>query len=287
VSFKSGDLTTLTTAQAYLVNPPNAVVLTGFITRMSAAVRGELARKMLIPTTFNQQFNGTGTRALVLPEWPVLAINSFYVGGVQVNLAPQAGPNTISFPPNGYRYQPWDGNIPGDPAVVELVGGAWLYTGYQNVVVNYTAGYQVTGEVPTSAPWTPTQPQGIWATDQGVMFTGSKVPLVPITVGPPGSGYYVPPAPDATTPTYTYLFYPADVVTGLSISYGFVPYMLEEAVLEWIASRAAWRTRPGVRSQSLASQESFSYDTAGIPDGVLRLLRGFKSVLPPAIGSDA
>jgi hypothetical protein len=295
VSLATGDLTTPANAQAYVAAfagmPVSSPIIVGLVTRISRWIESKLNRSLLVPKAYSQQFNGSGTTSLVLPNWPVVgnALTSMTIGGAAIQLAPQANNIATFTSPFGYRIQPWNGLPPGIPAVVELVGGAFYYPGNQNVVVNYTAGYQVSDElVPTGGGTTylPITPYGIWATDAGVAYTASGALLTSTTGSPPAAGTYVPPSPNAATPVLTYLFNAADVVAGLSLSYGFIPADLEQVCLELIAERASYRSRIGVRSQSLASQESMTYDLDGLPAYAKAMLMPYVSVLPPAMGAN-
>lgn len=295
MSLATGDLTTPANAQAYVAAfagmPVSSPIIVGLVTRISRWIESKLNRSLLVPKSYSQQFNGSGTTALVLPNWPVVgdALTALTIGGAAIQLAPQAN-NTATFSPTwGYRLQPWNGLPPGIPAVVELVGGAFYYPGNQNVVVNYTAGYQVSNElVPTGGMTTylPLTPYGIWATDEGVEYTATATALVPTTGLAPAVGTYVPPSPNAATPVLTYLFNALDVAAGLSLSYGFIPADLEQVCLELIAERASYRSRIGVRSQSLASQESMTYNLDGMPAYAQAMLMPYVSVLPPAMGAN-
>lgn len=294
MSLATGDLTTYANAQAYVAgfNGLSATnpLITGLVTRISRMIQTKLNRSLLIPQAKVQQFNGTGTNSLVLPDWPVIGatLTSLTIGGAVINIAPQPNdPATVSVP-WGYRFQPQSGLPPGSPAVVELVGGAYYYPGNQNVVVSYNAGYQITGEVvPTTggATYTPVTPYGIWATDQGVEYVANGTALVPIASGMPTAGQYIPPSPEAASPVLLYTFNAADVAAGLQISYGFIPADLEQICLELIAERASYRSRVGVRSQSLAGQETMSYDMAGLPPYAVAMLAPYVSVIPPAMGA--
>jgi hypothetical protein len=289
VTLKAGDLTTYADAGGYLAAPPSQAVLSGLISRVSRMILGYLNRATILPRAYTEQFNGTGTTALVLPHWPLIgpALTQLVIGGVSIPLAPQPIVNsTTPGVPFGYRFQPSSDIPPGSAANVELVGGAYFLRGNQNVYVQYNAGYQISGEAPTATPWTPLAPWGIWATDQGVTYATSGLVLTPIPSGVPGVGQYVAPQPDlVVSPTTQYVFNAADIATGVIINYGFVPADLEQACIEWIAERSSYRTRVGVRSQSLAAQESLVYDNAPIPAYLLPILRSYVSVLPPAIGA--
>lgn len=289
MSLAAGDLTTLTTAKAYMTSPPSDAIISGLITRISAQIRSTLNRGLLVPKSYVQQFSGQGTKQLVLPEWPLLSLTSLVVSGVTVPIAPQVGSQPLPNTPFGYRFQPWSGVPPGSPAVLDLTGFSFLW-GLQNVVATYTAGYQVTNEsqtIPSVSPYTitPAQAFGSWATDQGVTNAATGVVLTAIASGTPATGQYLPPAPDASPARTVYTFAAADSGTGVLLSYGFVPADLEQACLEFVAERSSYRTRVGLRSQSLAGQETIAYDLSGITKYVMDVLAEYISVLPPAIGA--
>jgi hypothetical protein len=289
VSLASGDLTTLPAVKAYLANYPGDPVASALISRVSAQIRAILNRRILVPTTYVQQFSGQWTRQLVLPEYPLLSLSSLLVGGLSVPIAPQpTSPPPALFPGYGYRFQPWNGVPPGDPAVLDLIGLAFC-GGFQNVVATYKAGYQVTGEAQTipagPGPYTvsPSVPYGSWASDQGVAYAVGGAALTPISSGTPTVGQYLP--PDLAVPRLNYTFAAADATLGVLLTYGYVPADLEGACIELIAERASYRSRVGLHSQALASQETLVYDRSGLPAYIVEMLRPYESVLPPAIGA--
>lgn len=291
MSLSSGDLTTLADAKSYVTPLPNDAVLTGLITRVSRMIQTVINRSLLVPKNYVQQFNGTGNTLLVLPNYPLIgaSLTSLQISGSTIQLAPQ--PTDIAPPSNpwGYRIQPWDGLPPGAPAVVELVGGAIYLYGNQNVIATYKAGYQVSLEkqtIPTT-PFqvTPQTPYGIWATDEGVTNANTGAALTAIASGTPSTGQYVPPNPNANpTPIPYYQFAAADVGTSVLLNYGFIPADLEQVCLEMISERASYRMRAGVRSQSLASQESITYED-GLNKWEIEALIPYTSVIPPAMGA--
>lgn len=288
MTLAAGDLTTYAEVSQYLASVPSQAVLSGLVYRMSRAILGHLNRSTILPRSYTEQFNGSGTTSLVLPHWPVIgsSLTQLLISGVSVPLAPQPIPGSALGVPYGYRFQPQHGTPPGAAANVELVGGAYFRPGNQNIYVRYDAGYQVTGEAPTATPWTPLAPWGIWALDRGVVYATSGAILTPILSGTPGVGQYVPPQPDLlVSPTTQYVFNAADIASGLIITYGFVPADLEQACIEWIMERSSYRSRVGVRSQILATQESVTFSLAGIPEYLIPILSSYVSVLPPAIGA--
>ncbi len=126
MSLATGDLTILATAKGYMANPPSDLVLSGLITRISAQIRGCLNRGLLVPKTYIQQFSGQGTRQLVLPDYPLLSLNSLVVSGISVPLAQQIGSQPYLTGPWGYRFQPWSGVPPGQAGVLDLSGFNFL-----------------------------------------------------------------------------------------------------------------------------------------------------------------
>lgn len=287
MSLVGGDLTTVLACQTYLDSSPAAPILSGLVTRISAMVRSAINRNFVYPRAYSQVFNGTGTNALVLPEWPLLSVSSLSINGSALSLSPQPTVQQSFSLPYGYRAPIWDGLPPGAPSVLELTGGAFYIGGNQNVVIGYTAGYQVTesATVPaTPFQYTPVAPYGSWATDVSVTYTTTGVALVAKPAGTTlAAGQYIPPDPNTPRPYYT--FDSADVGLVLTITYGFIPADLEQVVIELIAERASYRRRVGLRSQMLGGQETMSYDTHGLPDYARQMLMPYTSTLPPVIGA--
>jgi len=295
MTLATGDLTTLSAAQPYLDSPPSAAVLNGMITRVSRSICSYLNRGLLIPHTYTEQFSGSGTHQLVLPNYPILTLDSLKISGRATEPAQHTSELNTFSNPYGYRYQPWNGIPPGIAPVIELTGGAFYMWSHQGVVVTYRAGYQVTDEsiiVPSfpgkECTVTPMCPFGVWATDEGVRDAiDGTLYLAVQSTETPLVGQYIPPDPNQTPqPRLYYTFCPDDGQKTLLISYGYVPAELEQAALETVQDRASYRRRAGgVRSQSLAAQESITYaQSDGFSDYVKDILGPFCSPLPPAMG---
>lgn len=287
MSLASGDLTTLPTAKAYVEPLPSDAVLGGLITRVSRMIQGCINRSLLVPKVYVEQFNGTGTQALVLPNYPLISLTSLVIDGVSTPISPQLGPSPPPTPQFGYRFQPWNGVPPGNPAILELVGFNYGW-GSQDVVVTYKAGYEIVGETATVVAGTPPKvtpatPYGIWATDEGVTYSDGAA-LVAVAANP-SVGEYVVPDPEASTPILYYTFSSADVGQGIILNYGYVPGDVEQVALEMIAERASYRKRAGVRSQSLAGQEMITYDS-GMNGWAVKALMPYVSVISPNLGGN-
>lgn len=285
MSLKNGDLTTSTRLGNWITVGSSAIV-GQLISSSSATIRGKLNRGSLLVKNVNRSFDGSGNNRLVLPDWPVLSVSSLQVGMTAIQAAPLLAPGqSLNLNQGyGYRFLTWDGNLPGDPGVLEFVNGQFYY-GQQNIKVAYSAGYGVIAEpavVPTS-PYTVTvqQANGICAADNGVVYASTGTALSPVAVSP-GLGQYIPPT-DAQPGLYTFSSF--DAGAAILISYSFVPLDLEEACVQLIAERYQMRSQVGVVAQGLGGQESMSFaHNMGMPSRVRELIEPYISVLPPALG---
>jgi hypothetical protein len=276
VSLASGDLTTLAAIKGYINSAPTDTVLQGLITRISRFVLGELNRPLLVPKTYAERYRmNPNVDALVLFNWPVLSVASVAFADF----------SPVSLYSGRLTFESWSGIPPGEPISLGFPDG--FARGGDTMLVTYKAGYAVSGEVHlipgTPFKVTPAQPYGQWATDEGVTYTNGSV-LTPIASGTPSPGQYLPPDPNASPARAEYLFAAGDVGQSVILSYGYIPGEIEQLVIELIAERSAYRMRVGLRSQSLAGQETITYDTRGLPDYAQTMLRPYKNVLPPPIG---
>lgn len=299
MSLAGGDLTTIARVQTWLPNltsGSNAIVAQ-LIGSCSALIYSKLSRARTYSQNFTRIFDGVGNYQLVLPDWPVTAISSVQIGAALIQSTPLPTPNTDIIPPKnpgfGYRFVPWAGNLPGEPAVLEFVNG-FFWGGVQNIRVNYTAGYLISAEsqmVPITSPFqvTVNQFQGIWCRDNGATLADGTV-LTPVKAFT-GTNQYIPPT-DSTPGLYTFS---ADLANAsVLISYSFIPADLEEACIQMVAERYGYRTRVGELAKSLGGQETMRYSMGGgvegsfgygVPPGVMMLIQPYINVIPPAIGA--
>lgn len=305
MTLATGDFTSLATAKAYVEPTPSDALLTGLISRVSQEIRDYLNRPFLLPRSYTERYNGQGTNALVLYNFPLIgdALTSLIVGGVTIGVAPQ--PNNANFvnsspplnAPFGYRVVPGDSIPPGNNPVIELVGGSF-YRGNQNIIVTYRAGYEVVDEAATvpaaSGPYTvtPQTPYGAWASDGGVTLADGTA-LTATTSSTPADGEYQPPNPDLASPRLNYTFNAAQASAAVLLSYGYVPGALEQVALEVIAERASYRRRVGILSQSLAAQESVAFapiaggnTSRGYNAFAYSALQAYVNVLGPPMGAN-
>lgn len=305
MSLFGGDLTTPARVQTWLGGSGAVPLNMGqMVTSMSALIYNKLNRSRLFSQTHTRTFDGTGTYQLVLPDWPLVgtgAVSSVQLGARLIQPFPLPNPTTGAFPVNtfgyGYRFVPWEGNLPGSQAVLEFVNGVW-YRGPQNLQVTYTAGYLIQNEawaVPTPPTVTVSQPLGVWSRDNGVSYAAGQTRTGTLTVvtGVPAQGQYNAPV-DSAPGTYT--FSAADEGFSILISYSFVPADLEEACIQMVAERRSYATRIGELSKSLGGQEVVSFlrgsphrrrmdSWFGLPPEIEALIMPYASVTSPAIGA--
>lgn len=278
MSLASGNLTTLAAVQSYLSAPPTSVIINRLIAGVSRTILAELNRPSLVPQTYIERYRiNRNVDSIVLFNWPVLSVTSVAL----TDFSPS------SLYQGRLTFETWNNIPPGEQISLGLVDGFGWGLGTPTVTVTYRAGYQVTGEAQIigGSPYhvTPAEPYGQWATDEGVTYTDGSV-LTPIALGTPVHGQYLPPDPNASTPRLYYTFAAADTGLGVRLTYGYIPFEIEQLVLDMIAERVSYRGRIGLRSQSLASQETITYDLSGIPAYAKVMLRPYTNVLPPPIG---
>lgn len=293
MSLLGGDLTTPQRAAAWIANPPAlpSAVIGQLIGSMSGLIYGKLNRARTFSQLFTRVFDGVGTQQIVLPDYPVTSVASVLVGRTSVPLSDASSSSGSCY---GFRYLPWQGNLPGANAVLEFSGG-YFPLGVQNVKVTYRAGYLAQNElwtVPAVSPWqiTALQGEGIWCRDNGVTYANGT-PLTPV-VAITAVGQYIPPS-DFSPGLYT--FGAADAGAGVLISYSFIPAPLEEACIQMIAERYSYRGRIGEVMKSLGGQETARFQRgamgppwsskSALPPEVMDLISDYVSVVYPAIGA--
>jgi hypothetical protein len=270
------DLTTLAAVKAWatITNTNSDAVLAPLITAASRWVLGYVGRSSVLPKLLNERYDGGGKDRLYLRSYPVLSIASLVIGQTAISAAPTPGAG-VGWQA-GYLLEPWDGIPPGQIQALDL-RGHWFHRGRQNVLVSYTAGYQVTGEtatVPASpGPYTYTAqaPYGPWASDAGVTYAnGTAMTLV---TGAPAQGQYAVAAG-------VYTFAAADQGASVLISYGFVPQDIAQATIELIAERFSYRSRIGETTHSLGGQETAGFSLKDMPDAMKLMLQPYRNVVP-------
>jgi len=259
-----GDLTTLANVKAWLntnsasVFPTtNDVLLARAISAASMFAKTWLSMPV-VPATYVETRNGTGTGVLFLRNRPVLAVTAITLDNVA--LAPSSPPS------QGYGFM-------NDDTRAYLVGGCFRQ-GVQNVVVTYSAGFQLTDQVTLAASMPVSALSQTWTCDRGVTVAG--VSFVPVSGAPAAGQYQVAQANGA----FSYNFNAGDVGKAASLSYGYVPYDLEQGVIELTCERFKTRDRIGQVSMNIGNGQTVSYSQKDMNDNVKTLLGQYRQVVP-------
>ena len=240
-------------------------LLNSLISQMSGFVSNWLSR----PNVFYQQYvetsDGNGNELLMLKRYPVIAVSQLLI---------ENNPQSVSAnaQQQGYFVEPYDGNPPGQRQRV-VARGSYFPNGYSNIQATYTAGYAIIGEAATvpASPYQVTvqQPQGSWGQDIGVTYANGSA-LLQVAANPAAGQYSISGAG-------VYQFAAADAAASVLISYSFIPYALENAVVELVGERYRYKQRIGQMSHSVGGQETVSFNIK-MPDHIINALQPFKDV---------
>lgn len=237
------------------------------ISSVSAYAQNYMGR-VIANTRYTLTFNGQDMPTMMLPQWPVTAINALQINGSVIDARPAlAFPSTTS---NGYGY-----TYQAESAQLALTG--YLFTrGYNNVAVDFDAGFMIADEaqtIPASAPYTLTTIARWSAGDKGVTFDDGTA-LVKVTSAPAQGQYSV----DGSV----YTFAAADAGLGVLISYAMVPFDIEQAVLDTVGDWFMYQSRIGVTSKSIEGQSiSYTnYTNTAFPVRARGVLDQYKKAFP-------
>jgi hypothetical protein len=110
------------------------------------------------------------------------------------------------------------------------------------------------------------------ASDGGVTYAANGVALTAVAANP-AQGQYV------YTPGGTYTFSAADAGAAVLISYGYVPYDLEQACVDMIGDWIAYQSRNGMLSKTIEAQ-TVTFVNAALPARTKGVLDQYKRVAP-------
>ena len=263
-----GDLTTLANVQAWLNAGSNApyppdgnALLARLITACSAFIQNYLSLSF-VPTVQTEKYNGTGQSALFLRKRPVINVSAVSINGTSIPAQPSALQTGFVF----------------DDTRVYLYG--WTFgSGFQNISVSYTSGYQAktTQTIPTDG--VPLSTSGFplpWNADMGVMVNG--VSFAAITNGNPAQGEYKVDVDNNGYPQYT--FNAADAAAAALITYGYTPYDIEQVCVEVVGEAFKRRSRIGQTSVNMADGQVVNFSLKDFNEANKSLLNQYKNVVP-------
>lgn len=237
------------------------------ISATSAFIQNWLNR-IIASNTYTQAFDGQNMQTMLLPQYPVTAINSLTVDGQTITARP-----ALTFPAvysNGSGYTFTDA---GRLAVTGYV----FPRGYQNVTVSWVAGFLIADEaqtIPASAPYELATLARWSAGDRGVTFAATGVALTAVSSAPASGEYSV----DGSV----YTFNAADAGLGVLISYAYVPFDVEQACIDTMGDWFKYRERIGVTSKSIDGQSISltNFTNTGLPVRARDALQQYRRVAP-------
>ena len=305
------DLTTVAAVNDILeqAQATDSTTIQNEITAYSSNILTRTGRRFLSGVKlYSERYNGNGSNELLVRNYPVLAIVSLSVNGINI----PASPDYIQ---SGYVI-----DTSGSGAAIAIIGGqggvfrgwgddrwgvrpgGWgsygnapplgqtafqFAMGIQNVAVQYIAGYtaDVFAEpktVPaTPGPYTVAVAQALtFYADEGVTLADGT-PLTPVPSSP-GPLQYVP-ASFGSVPRGTYLFNAAQqgVAVLISYSYGAVPFDLAEAAGWLVAQMYRKRTWIGQDSQVQPNVGTTSYSKLEVEVGTAATIERYKMRFMP------
>lgn len=261
------DLTTLAVVKQYLglSDSSSDPILSTLISQLSSLAHNKTSRSFFLPKTVTELLDGSGGTRLLLTNYPVQSVSLLQVDGVTV---PPASSPTGS----GWILEPASDDPPGVMQRLDLRGYGFS-RGTRNVSVTYTAGYLVADEAAVAtASVVVAAPYGRWRSDMGVVRASDRSALVNVSSAPAAGQYTV-------NALGGYSFNASDDGLAVLISYGFIPYDLEQAVTDWVAERFKYKDRIGYRSKSLGGAETVSFDNRALPDSVGQVLQTYTRVV--------
>lgn len=238
-------------------------ILQRLISSLSAYVQNWLNR-IIANTDYTELRNGVGSTRMLTKQFPITSVAGVTVNGLTIPVRPTLAPVMTYVSAGGYVFD--DINV--------MLSGYAFSVGYQNIVLQYAAGYLISDEaqtIPASAPYTLTTIARWSAGDRGVTYASSGVALVKVT-GTPNVGEY---AVDGSV----YTFAAADAGVGVFLSYAYVPFDIEQAVIDIIGDWFKYRDRIGVLSEGIEGQ-SITFVNSALTTRALGVLQQYKLVAP-------
>lgn len=230
---------------------------------------------------YSQVMSGQGGKSIMLPDYPITAVNTVFIDGITIPQRPNLGVGaTVGFIGVGFGAPWYMGGPPGftwDNNRVMLTGAYEFTRGFSNVQIDYSAGFMVSNEpqtIPSVSPYVLTT-QAHWnAGDRGVVYSANNAPLTQVTSGPVAGQYSI----DSNG---VYTFSAADAGVSVQISYSYVPFDVEQAAVDMIGDWFKYRSRIGVLSESI-EQQTITFTNQSITARAQGILNQYRRVFPVA-----
>lgn len=216
--------------------------------------------------------DGQGGDRMLLANYPVTSVTSLQIDGVNIPQAPPLGTPQVNYvgffgAPSGFIYDTFR----------IMVRGFRFTRGFQNVQIGYAAGFLVSNEqqtIPAVAPYVLTTLAHWNAGDRGVLYASNTDALLLVPYGTAlATGQY------SVDTNGTYYFAAGDAGADVLISYGYIPYDLEQGTVDMIGDWFKYRNRIGVTSQAI-EQQTITFVNSAMTARALGVLQQYRRVAP-------
>jgi hypothetical protein len=219
--------------------------------------------------------SGQGGQTMLTLNFPITNVQGVAINGIQLpSRPPFAATSTTNFIGFGWQTSGPSGFVWDDLRV--MVTGYTFERGFSNVQIDYAAGYLVTGEaqrVPAGAPFSLVTLAHWNAGDRGVTYADGS-PLQATSYGSALTrGSY------SVDPNGVYYFSSDDAAAAVLISYGYVPFDVEQAAVDMIGDWFRYRDRIGQTSMTIEAQ-SITFTNTAITARAQGIMNQYKRVAP-------
>lgn len=254
------NLTSLANVKSYLAitTAGSDSLISALIPRESAHAERWLGRTLPLFQS-SKRLSGYGGPVLVLPDTPIISVSSVAVDGTPIV------ESSDGILVAGYTYQAGDTSI-------SLIGSVFP-RGRLNVAVSWVAGYRAseTANVPASNTPTLTPTEGGFASINVSVADATGANLTQVTGTPLVDQY--------SFAAGVYTFNTGNANESVTMTYGYVPGPIEQAVIEMIGLDMKQRDNLGVTSKSLAG-ETVSYSDKNMSASVREMLWPYRKMVP-------
>lgn len=227
-------------------------------------------QRTLQPASYTEVRNGDGQRSMMLRQRPIVSVTSLMIG-------------TTSIPA---RTQPGAYGFVADDTTLYLDGGLWAFSygygygrfprGVQNISIVYRAGFQQADTVTVATTVSVSTLSRPWNSDQGIVKSDGTM-FTKVT-GAPSVGQYQLGVDSSKTAQY--LFNAADVGATVTITYGYTPEDVAQALIELAGERLKVIRRIGETSQVMAQGGTAAFSQKDMNEAVRTMLQPYRNVIP-------
>lgn len=250
-----------------------ASVTDNLMQRLISSVSGYIqtwADRVFANAAYTEYRNGQGGPTLPLRNYPVTSVSGLAINGVTIPPAPPLNAPSQQTAP-GFALGP-GGYVFNDSML--MLRQYLFYRGMQNVQINYAGGFLVSNEpntVPAVAPYV-AMTQAHWnAGDRGVTYSNGTALVAEPYGATLATGQY------SVDSNGVYYFAAGDAGAAVLISYGYIPFDIEQATIDCIGDWFKYRSRIGLISEAI-EQQTITFYNKPMPQRALDVLTKHKRV---------